>query len=83
LQAVRGCKTPLNKPANIDKFQTLECPRKALTGETMIQLEAFSFWSSKGLMPNSGSWMEQPAKLFEIFGTASFYYDKFQPKDDK
>lgn len=76
---IRGCKEPLASPKKImicgNEFEFDRCPRLLITGETQLLIEAYGHYKN-GLLPNAGTWLDQPQKLFQAFELLGFYINK-------
>jgi hypothetical protein len=67
---VRGC----DGYKGVNKFrffenetiELLRCPVKSVEVASRLYLEAYHFYK-QGMLPNSGTWNEQPSKLIEVF----------------
>jgi hypothetical protein len=43
------------------------CLIEKITQQSFVYLEAYYFYDAKGMFPNPGGWLEQPAKLLQVF----------------
>ena len=68
LKIDRGCEKDSLIPDRwrMDGVSFQRCPKKQVSLETYEYIRAYNKYQ-KGFLPNSGGWLEQPAKLNDVF----------------
>jgi len=64
----RGCDkdSPIPGYWRFDNLEWNRCPMKIVTQESILFLQAFTFYK-EGFFPSAGGWKEQSCKLLEAF----------------
>lgn len=80
LKKVRGCESEIS--GNFAGHDLERCPRRYVTIREVARLEAYAMYL-KGFLPNSGTWLEQPNKFFEIMNFLQNIVDDIKEIESK
>jgi hypothetical protein len=58
------------------------CPVKSVTSKSSAYLESYKMWE-KSLLPNSGGWLDQPAKVCQAIYLVEQWVRRFEKEENK
>jgi hypothetical protein len=65
---LRGCTLDSLIPNawELDGWKFSRCPRKLVTEQSFRYIQAYNFYKEGHLLPNPGTWQQQPIKFIEV-----------------
>ena len=78
LRKVRGCEE-LDEPIEIEGIEVDRCPKKLITMQSSMMLEAYSQFKA-GFLPNNGGSLNQPIKFSEAMRVIEAAIERLERK---
>lgn len=78
LKKERGCEqdSPIPDKWQIGEVSLQRCPLKAVDRRVFIYIKAYNFLQH-GILPNTGGWLNQPAKFIEAMELIDYEISKY------
>ena len=80
----RGCEedSPIPGAWKLDEWEFQRCPVKIITLQSVEYIRAYVYYT-KGYLPNSGGWTNQPVKFIEAIEVIEHEIDKIKAEKEK